>query len=397
MALLMVRLLPTRKLLLQNSIASANSLISDDANFINFCEGKTLTNGQQVEEGSCNGIGEYLFYLCPTLECLTNHSVMGDIPAKAQMVSTIITSPQTGEDIEANTDFDLVANVANLQAGSFTNPDVTYYTAPQELGEGGTVVGHTHFSVQDMGANLNPQQALDATKFSFFKGVNDAGDGQGNLRATVTGGLPAGNYRVCTMNSASNHQPVLMPVAQYVPFHALFEHSLMTLIDVVPRMTAPSSPSVVPVETAATMKTTTAVIMALMLVTMPATMAALMLAIKATLATRLALTLVTKATLATRLALTLVTKAMLATRLALTLALTLVTKATLATRMVLPATGLPTLAEIKPETRALTKAPMPDNKVARLARLVKMATSGGTKARSDPLCTSVHKIYYTDE
>lgn len=34
------------------------------------------------------------------------------------------------------------------------------------------------------------------------------------MSATVTGGLPAGNYRVCTMSSASNHQPVLMPVAQ---------------------------------------------------------------------------------------------------------------------------------------------------------------------------------------
>lgn len=27
-------------------------------NFINFCSGKTLTNGAQVVAGSCNGIGE---------------------------------------------------------------------------------------------------------------------------------------------------------------------------------------------------------------------------------------------------------------------------------------------------------------------------------------------------
>jgi hypothetical protein len=31
---------------------------SDQANFINFCQGKTLTNGLQVKEGSCNGIGK---------------------------------------------------------------------------------------------------------------------------------------------------------------------------------------------------------------------------------------------------------------------------------------------------------------------------------------------------
>lgn len=28
-------------------------------NFINFCSGKTLTNGLQVQGGSCNGIGAY--------------------------------------------------------------------------------------------------------------------------------------------------------------------------------------------------------------------------------------------------------------------------------------------------------------------------------------------------
>ena len=140
-------------------------------------------------------------------------AVMGDIPAKTNMVSTVITFPANGQDLAEGQTFTLKANVANLAAGSFTNPDVTYYAAPQEL-NGGNVVGHTHFTVQDMGKDLNPTTALDATKFSFFKGVNDDGDGQGNLAAVVTGGLTAGNYRVCTMSSASNHQPVLMPVAQ---------------------------------------------------------------------------------------------------------------------------------------------------------------------------------------
>ena len=31
---------------------------SDNANFINFCSGKPLTNGAQVAGGSCNGIGK---------------------------------------------------------------------------------------------------------------------------------------------------------------------------------------------------------------------------------------------------------------------------------------------------------------------------------------------------
>lgn len=65
-----------------------------------------------------------------------------------------------------------------------------------------------------MGSSLNPKGPLDPTQFAFFKGINDAGNGQGLLSATVVGGLPAGNYRVCTMASSTNHQPVIMPVAQ---------------------------------------------------------------------------------------------------------------------------------------------------------------------------------------
>ena len=32
--------------------------LTDKANFINFCSGKTLTNGLQITTGSCNGIGK---------------------------------------------------------------------------------------------------------------------------------------------------------------------------------------------------------------------------------------------------------------------------------------------------------------------------------------------------
>ena len=139
---------------------------------------------------------------------------MGDIPAKTAMVSSIITNPLPGSsNIESDTTFNITVQTSNLVAGSFTNADATYYAAPQFL-SGGKVVGHTHVTVQDLGSSLNPTAALDATQFSFFKGINDAGNGQGLLTATVTGGLPAGHYRVCTMASASNHQPVLMPVAQ---------------------------------------------------------------------------------------------------------------------------------------------------------------------------------------
>lgn len=139
---------------------------------------------------------------------------MGQIPATDKMISGILTNPAHNDNIAANQDFDITVQYDNLDAGTFTNPDVTYYSAPQQVNGNGQIIGHTHVTVQDLGKSLTPNQPPDAKQFVFFKGINDAGNGNGLLSATVTGGLPAGNYRVCTMTSSSNHQPVLMPVAQ---------------------------------------------------------------------------------------------------------------------------------------------------------------------------------------
>jgi len=139
---------------------------------------------------------------------------MGQIPAKDNMITSIILSPKNGENIAAGQDFNITLQVNGLQAGSFTNAVATYYAAPQTLNGKGQVIGHTHVTVQDLGNSLNPQVPPDPTQFAFFKGINDAGNGQGLLSAEVTGGLPAGNFRLCTLTGASNHQPVIMPVAQ---------------------------------------------------------------------------------------------------------------------------------------------------------------------------------------
>lgn len=138
---------------------------------------------------------------------------MGDIPSQGNTVSAIIVSPAPGENLAANQDFKVEVQTANLVAGSFTNPQNTYYAAPQKL-QGGKIVGHCHITIQSLGNSLNPKTPPDGAKFEFFKGIDDAGNNQGLLTATVTGGLPAGNYRICTMNSASNHQPVLSSIAQ---------------------------------------------------------------------------------------------------------------------------------------------------------------------------------------
>lgn len=133
------------------------------------------------------------------------------------MVSTTITSPQMCENMPANKKMSLTAAMSGLNLGVFTNPDNTYYAAPQTL-LNGKVIGHTHFVVQDMGNDFNSPVPLSAKKFAFFKGVNGAGvtNANGITTATeeITAGLKAGCYRFCTMVASATHQPVIMPIAQ---------------------------------------------------------------------------------------------------------------------------------------------------------------------------------------
>jgi transcription initiation factor TFIID subunit 15 len=69
-------------------------------------------------------------------------------------------------------------------------------------------------NIQDLGGSFTPSSPLDASKFAFFLGINNAGDGNGNVVAKVPNGLPKGFYRCCTMISNANHSPLQMPVAQ---------------------------------------------------------------------------------------------------------------------------------------------------------------------------------------
>ena len=138
---------------------------------------------------------------------------MGKIPAATRMVSSIITKPQPGDRIVANTTFDILIQTRNMHVGFQTNPAASYYAGPQDLDEDGLVIGHSHIVIEELDS-LGPLAAPDPLDFVFFRGINDMGDGKGLLRAQVTGGLRDGVYRACTMIAARNHQPVVMPIAQ---------------------------------------------------------------------------------------------------------------------------------------------------------------------------------------
>lgn len=172
--------------------------LTSSNNFINFCltvGNKPITNGQQIKTGSCNP------------------APMGVIAATTNMPSSKFVSPVNGQDFGVNTAFDIKMAVNHLETGNFVNAAANYYSAPQQVNGAGDIVGHTHFTVQDVGS-FTSTTPLDPNVFAFFKGVNGAAVG-GVVTESVSAGLPAGSYRVCSINTDANHTPCLVAVAQH--------------------------------------------------------------------------------------------------------------------------------------------------------------------------------------
>jgi hypothetical protein len=172
--------------------------LTSSNNFINFCltvPNLPITNGQQIKTGSCNP------------------APMGIIAATTNMPSAKFTSPVNGQNFEPNTAFTISMAINHLDTGNFVNAESNYYSAPQQVNGAGDIIGHTHFTVSSVGSftSTTPE---DPNTFAFFKGVNSAAV-NGVVSEPVTAGLPAGIYRVCSLNTDANHTPCLVAVAQH--------------------------------------------------------------------------------------------------------------------------------------------------------------------------------------
>ena len=66
-------------------------------------------------------------------------------------------------------------------------------------------MGHSHVVVQQL-TGFGQTTPTDPTKFAFFKALNNPAV-NGVLTGDVTGGLPAGYYRIAVFHSGMNHQP----------------------------------------------------------------------------------------------------------------------------------------------------------------------------------------------
>lgn len=181
-----------------NATAGQSPSLTSSNNFINFCltVNLPLTNGSQIQNGSCNP------------------APMGVIAPSANMPSSKFVTPKNLDAIKANTTFEIVMAIKNLETGHFTNPDSTYYSAPQQLNSGNVIIGHSHFVIETL-SSITSTVPSDPTKFAHFVGVNTPADDQGNVSVNVTGGLPAGVYKLSSINTSANHVPVLVAIAQH--------------------------------------------------------------------------------------------------------------------------------------------------------------------------------------
>ena len=155
---------------------------------------------------------------------------MGLIPSSDNMPSSKFVSPTNFGVVKANQNFTIQMAIENLESGNFVNPDASYFAAPQQLNPQGQITGHSHFVIQKI-TDFNQTTVVNAKTFAFFTAVNSPAV-NGIVSEVVTGGLPPGNYKLSSINTAANHQPVLVPIAQhgalddtiYVSRSVIFDH-----------------------------------------------------------------------------------------------------------------------------------------------------------------------------
>jgi len=167
-------------------------------NFINFCltvPDLPLTNGQQIRSGSCNP------------------APIGVIPSTDRMPSAKFVVPKNLQNFAADATFTVQMAIKNLDTGNFVNAQSNYFAAPQQLNGGGVIKGHSHVVIEKLDS-ITQTTPTNPNTFAFFKGLNAAADGNGILFTTVNG-LPAGTYRISSINTSSNHAPAIVPVAQH--------------------------------------------------------------------------------------------------------------------------------------------------------------------------------------
>lgn len=171
--------------------------LTSSNNFINFCAtvpNLPITDGKQIIGGSCNP------------------APMGVIAAKTNMPAAKFVKPANLDTIPANTNFTVALALNHLETGHFVNAATNYFAAPQVVNAQGDIQGHSHIVIEKL-ESLKQTTPADPVNFAYFKGLN--APAENGVLSVVVPGLPAGVYRLASINSAANHQPALVAVAQH--------------------------------------------------------------------------------------------------------------------------------------------------------------------------------------
>lgn len=148
----------------------------------------------------------------PTVRVGFNHDSVA-IAKYFKVPSCKFSNPKNLDTIKANQNFTITMKIQGMTTGNFVNAESNYFSAPQQLDKSGKIIGHSHVVVEKLDS-LKQTTPNNPTKFAFFKGLNSPAQ-NGELSAVVSGGLPAGTYKLSSINTAANHQPALVPVAQH--------------------------------------------------------------------------------------------------------------------------------------------------------------------------------------
>ncbi|KAF5331477.1 hypothetical protein D9758_015496 [Tetrapyrgos nigripes] len=176
------------------SVNGQTKSLTSSNNFINYCAlfNLPLTNGLQTREGaSCNPVP------------------MGVLPSIDLMPSSKFRFPLNGDTLRANLEFDVSMKINNLNTGVFTDATQNYFSAPQQLDKDGLILGHSAIVIEELDS-LTQTTTTKPARFAFFRGLVIPSQA-GVVSAHIDGGLPVGSYRVSSITSAANHQPVLLP------------------------------------------------------------------------------------------------------------------------------------------------------------------------------------------
>lgn len=83
-------------------------------------------------------------------------------------IASVFKFPKNLSTIKADTNFTIQMAIKNMETGNFVNPNTNYFAAPQQINDGGLVVGHSHVVIQSI-PSLDSTDVPDPTVFAFFK------------------------------------------------------------------------------------------------------------------------------------------------------------------------------------------------------------------------------------